>query len=118
MPRLVFLDSAKRDLAGIAAYIERESKDRERAEAFIGKLITHCEKLASRSIAMGRLRPELRPAYRSAIFGNYVIFFTYESEGSGPRDVFKIIHVLWGARDLDAYFRERLDEANDEDDRL
>lgn len=109
MPRLVFLDSARRDLADIAAYIERESQDRERALEFVDKLVAHCEKLASLSTMMGRARPELRPAFRSVTFGNYVIFLTYESEGVGPRDVLKIIHVLWGARDLDAYFRDLLD---------
>jgi toxin ParE1/3/4 len=105
VPRLVFLDSARRDLAEIAAFIERESMDRARADDFIDKIIAHCQKLASRTAAMGRARPELRAAYRSATFGNYVIFLTYASEGTGPRDVMKIVHVLWGARDLDAYFR-------------
>lgn len=62
---------------------------------------------------MGRPRPELRAAYRSVTFGNYVIFFTYESEGTGPRDVLKIVHILWGARDLAAYF---LEHSSDEDD--
>ena len=110
MPRLVFLDSAKRDLADIASYIERESMDRERAEAFIDKLVSHCQRLASRTVAMGRARPELRPEYRSATFGNYVVFLTYASEGTGSRDVMKIVHVLWGARDLDAYFRDYSDD--------
>ncbi len=109
MPRLVFLDSAKRDLAEIAAYVERESLDRERSIEFVDKLVAHCEKLASLSAMMGRARPELRPTYRSVTIGNYVIFLTYESEGVGPRDVMKVIHVLWGARDLDAYLRDLLD---------
>jgi toxin ParE1/3/4 len=106
MPRLVFLDSAKCDLAEIASYIERESMDRERAEVFVDKLITHCQMLASRPVVMGRVRPELRAEYRSVTFGNYVIFLTYTSDGTSPRDVMKVVHVLWGARDLDAYFRD------------
>ena len=106
MPRLVIVDSAKRDLAEIAAYIEQKSRDRDTALAFIDKLLVHCQGLASLSVAMGRARPELRPEYRSATFGNYVIFFMYASEGAGPRDVMKVVHVLWGARDLDAYFRD------------
>ena len=110
VPRLVFLDSAKRDLADIAARIERESMSRATAETFIDKLTAYCQRLASLSSLMGRARPELRTAYRSVTFGNYVIFLTYESEDSGPRDVLKIVHVLWGARDLDAYFIEHPDD--------
>ena len=98
MPRLVFLDRAKRDLAEIAARIERDSMSRATADAFIDKLIAYCQRLAALPNLMGGARPELRTTYRSATFGNYVIFLTYESEGSGPRDVLKIAHVLWGAR--------------------
>ena len=113
MPRLVFLDSAKRDLADIAARIERTSSSRPTADAFIDKLIAYCQRLAGRSAPMGRARPELRTVYRSVTFGNYVIFLTYASEGTSPRAVLKIVHVLWGARDLDAYFIERPDDEVD-----
>ena len=104
MPRLIFLDSAKRDLADIAARIERDSMSRATADAFVDKLIAYCQRHAARPNLMGRARPELRPAYRSVTFGNYVIFLTYDSEGSGSRDILKIVHILRGARDLDAYF--------------
>ena len=110
VPRLVFLDSAGRDIADIAARIERDSMSRATADIFINKLVAYCQRLSERPILMGRARPELRTAYRSATFGNYVIFLSYDSEGNGPRDVLKIVHVLWGARDLDAYFIEHPDD--------
>jgi toxin ParE1/3/4 len=110
MPRLVFLDRAKHDLANIAARIERDSMSRTTADLFVDKLLAYCQRLAASPILMGRARPELRTTYRSVTFGNYVIFLTYESEGIGPRDVLSIVHVLWGARDLDAYFNEHPDD--------
>jgi toxin ParE1/3/4 len=115
VPRLVFLDSAKRDLAGIAARIERDSMSRETADTFIDKITAYCQRLAGLPGLMGRARPDLRVIYRSVTFGNYVIFLTYESDGIGPRDVMKIVHILWGARDLDAYFDGNPGEADDVD---
>ena len=76
------------------------------AEAFVDKIIGHCRKLASYPQAMGRPRPELRSEYRSVPFGRYVIFLRYVSEGTTPRDVMQVVHILHGARDLDAYFRD------------
>lgn len=107
VPRLVFLDSAKLDLSDIAERIERESANREVAEAFVDKLIAHCSRLASLPHYMGRARHDLGTPYRSITFGNYVIFLLYENEGKGPLDVVKVVHVLWGARDLEAFFDER-----------
>ena len=104
MPRLVYRAAARRDIADIAAYIERESQSRAVAEAFIEKITDYCERLATPSTMMGRPRPELRPQYRSVTFGNYVIFLRYSDE-AGPRNHLYIIHILHGARDLDAYFR-------------
>jgi plasmid stabilization system protein ParE len=41
--RLVYRAAALRDLAEIAAYIERKSSSREVVEAFIDKLTSYCE---------------------------------------------------------------------------
>jgi toxin ParE1/3/4 len=84
VPRLVYRAAAQRDIAEIAAYIERESQDRGVAEAFIEKLTAYCERLARLPGLLGRPRPELGRDYRSTTFGNYVIFFRYADEGS-PR---------------------------------
>lgn len=105
MPRLVFRAAALRDLAQIASYIESESGSRETAEAFVGKLIDHCEQIALRPQLMGRPRPELRADYRSLTFGNYVIFIRYADE-EGPRSHLYVGNVVHGRRDLDAYFSD------------
>jgi toxin ParE1/3/4 len=103
VPRLVYREAARRGIAEIAAFIEQESQDRAVAEAFVEKLTGYCEHLARLPGLLGRPRPELGPGYRSATFGNYVIFLRYSDEES-PRSHLYIVHVLDGARDIDAYF--------------
>lgn len=56
-----------------------------------------CRHLASLSGKLGRKRPELRPGIRLA-YGNYVIFFRYRD------DLFEVVSILDGRRDLDAHF--------------
>jgi len=80
--RLVYRAAARRAIAEIAAYIERES--RTVADEFIDKLTDYCERLARLPGMMGRPRPELGHDVRSATFGNYVIFLRYADE-DGPR---------------------------------
>lgn len=96
MPRLVYRTAALRDLANIAASIERKSGNRATADAFIDKLTAHCEHLATLPALIGRPRPELRPYYRSATFGNYVIFLRYTDE-DGPRSHLYVINIIQGA---------------------
>jgi toxin ParE1/3/4 len=90
-------------LDATSAFIEQESQDRAVAEAFVDKLTGYCEHLARLPGLLGRPRPELGPDYRSTTFGNYVIFLRYADEES-PRSHLYIVHVLHGARDIDAYF--------------
>jgi toxin ParE1/3/4 len=111
VPRLQYRAAARRDIAEIAAYIEQESQSRAAADAFVQSITAHCEHLATLSSMIGRPRPELRPGFRSIIFGNYVIFIRYGNE-DGPRSHLYIIRILHGARDLDAYFN---DAPSDED---
>lgn len=111
MPRLQYRAAARRDIAEIAAYIEQESQSRAAADTFVQGITAHCEHLATLSSMIGRQRPELRPGYRSVIFGNYVIFIRYGNE-DGPRSHLYIIRILHGARDLDAYFKEAPDDEN------
>ena len=103
MPRLIYRTAALRDLAGIAAFIERESGSRDAAEAFINRLSDYCEKLATLPGLMGRERNELRAGIRSTTFGNYVIFMRYLDQTS-PRSHPAIVNVIHGACDMDAYF--------------
>ena len=104
MARLAILDSAKRDVADIAAYIEGESGSRITADTFVDKLLANCLRLAALPLAVGRARPEIAPDYRSMIFGSYVVFFRYLYDENGERIMLQVVHVLHGARDLEAYF--------------
>ena len=63
---------------------------------------------------IGRPRSKLGPGYRSVTFGSYVIFLRYGND-DGPRSHLYIIHILHGARDLDAYFRASSDNGDNED---
>ena len=102
MPSIIYLSSARRDLAQIAESIEDTSQSRDTAVAFIKKLMAHCERFAKLPGLFGQARPELRPEYRSVTFGNYVIFFRYIG-GESSRENVEIFHVVHGARDLEAF---------------
>jgi plasmid stabilization system protein ParE len=93
MPRLNFLDSAKRDIAAIAAYIEDESGDRRVADKVAEDLVIHCRRIASLESTMGRPREELRQ-------GNL-------------RDQLIVIHVMRATRDIEAYFTAHPDDEID-----
>lgn len=109
MPRLVYRTNALRDLADIAAYIERESASRAAADSFIEKITGYCEHIATLPGMMGRPRPELRPDYRSITFGSYVIFLRYADEDT-PRSHLYVVNVIHGRRDIDAFFAARTDD--------
>lgn len=108
MPKLVFRSAALRDLAEIASHIEHES-DRETAISFTDRIVSHCEKIAGLPARVGRPRPELGEDYRSKPFGNYVIFFRYADE-DGQRSHLYVVAAVHGARDIEAYFRDRSEE--------
>ena len=104
MPRLVYLDSALRDLAGIGADIEDFTGSRESALASVARLTAHCERIAALPGLLGRRRPELRSDCRSIAAGSYLIFFRYLDEDEA-RSTLEVIHLLHGARDLRSFFR-------------
>ncbi len=103
MPRIVYLTSALRDLAKIANDIATASQSLEIALTFTDKLTDYCGHLAELPGLLGRARHELRSEYRSATFGSYVIFFRYV-DTEAPREAMEIIHILHGARDMEAFF--------------
>lgn len=103
MPTLRFRAAALRDVAEIAEHIGRESGDRATGEAFVRRLVAHCERIAALGQEMGRPRDELRKGYRSITYGSYVIFFRYAEE-DGPRSHLYVGNVIHGRRDLDAFF--------------
>jgi plasmid stabilization system protein ParE len=109
VPRLIYREAARRDIAEIGAFIEQESQDRAVAEAFVDKLTGYCEHLARLPGLLGRPRPEVGPGYRRTTFGKYIICLRYADEES-PRSHLYIVHVLHGARDMDAYFGQYSDD--------
>ncbi|EQB16946.1 type II toxin-antitoxin system RelE/ParE family toxin [Sphingobium lactosutens] len=98
MRRLVYLASARNDLADILRYIARESASLAVASTFIGKLEDRCEKLATLPGTLGTARPELRPDIRSVPHQGYVIFFRYTG------DRLEIVNVLSAQRDVERHF--------------
>jgi toxin ParE1/3/4 len=102
--RLRFLDSAEGDLLNILDYITEANSDATIAREFTGALRAQCAKLASLSSTMGRPRSELRPDLRSFPFRGYVIFFRYIG------DVFEVVNILEGHRDMNAFFAGDSDE--------
>jgi plasmid stabilization system protein ParE len=96
--RLVYLTSARSDLADILREIARESGSVAVGEAFAEKLIARCEHLASLPGILGTYRPELCPDIRSLPHRGYVIFFRYKGERV------EIVNILNGRRDIDHHF--------------
>lgn len=103
MPRLIYLAAARRDIAEIAAYIERESGRGAAADSFIDKITDYCQRVSQLPGLLGRARPEFGRDYRSVTYGSYVIFMRYADE-DGPRSHLYVVHIIHAARDLDAYF--------------
>lgn len=103
MHRLVYLDSAQRDLANIQRDVTKESGSRYVGDAFVMKLAKRCEKLASLPGTLGSPRPELRSDIRSVSHRGYVIFFRCEG------DAIPIINVLGAHRDSESHFSARDD---------
>jgi toxin ParE1/3/4 len=113
MPRLHFLDSAKRDIAEIAAYIQDESGDRRAADVVAEKLIAHCRRVALLGSMIGRPRDELRQGMRSFVSGNFIVFFRYVGLGTNPRERLIVVHVMRAARDIGAHFSDHTDDEID-----
>ncbi|MEJ1161060.1 type II toxin-antitoxin system RelE/ParE family toxin [Prosthecomicrobium sp. N25] len=91
---VAFRTAARRDLRDIARYIARESGSRATAEAFVGRLIGHCFRLARLEATAGRIRADIGPEYRSTPFGRYVIIFRYDGS------TFLVVAILSAYRDL------------------
>lgn len=103
MRRLRYLDSAKADLLDIFDYIARESGEAIVARRFVDLLRARCRYLAELPEQMGRPRPELRHDIRSSVYRGYVVFFRYVD------DVFEVIDIVEGHRDVEHHF----DDGND-----
>jgi len=99
--KLVYLAAARRDFAEILAFITKESGSLTVGRAFVNALRGKCGNLAALPGTLGRHRPELRADLRSFPFKGYVIFFRYRG------DIFEVVNVLEGHRDILGYFQDR-----------
>ncbi len=96
--RLSLTDAALDDLCDIAEYIADRSGSNEIADAFLDRLIGHCEKLAGLPGTLGTARPELGAELRSEPLGKYICFFRYREA------LFEVVGVVRGSRDLARLF--------------
>ena len=90
--------------------IEESSGSREAALDLAAKLTLDCERTAALPGLLGRSRQDLLPDCPSLVLGRYLIFVRYIDD-VGQRDFMEVIHVLWGSRDVDAFFRRAYGEA-------
>lgn len=100
-PRLVIRPDVVGDTEGIAGYLAQQSIDV--AERFLDACRADFQRLAEMPGA-GRIREFLNPktanirSWPIGGFRNYLIFYRPIEDGV------EILHVLHGARDLDAFF--------------
>jgi toxin ParE1/3/4 len=99
MPALRFTDAALDDITAIASYVADISGSILTGERLANQLFDRCDYLAALPGTIGRARPELRADMRSSVYKSYVIFFRYEG------DLFEVVNVLEGHRDIDAFYR-------------
>ena len=100
MRQLVYLASARRDLSDILFYVAQTSGSVVVARRFVDILMQQCRKMASLPTVLGRLRPEIRHDIRSFTFRSYLILFRYAD------DVFEVVNILEGHRDIRSAFRD------------
>lgn len=99
--RIIITPLAEQDIESIGDYIARD--DPVRAVAFVREIRAQCERIARNPLGY-RQRDELGDGIRSCAHGNYVLFFTSES------DALRIVRVLHGARDLAVQFNRSNDD--------
>lgn len=102
MPRVRFTRPAINDLAEIGAHIARDNE--HIAREFVARIKGKCYSIAETPL-IGRQREDFGAGIRSFPFGNYVIFYRPMTFGIA------VVHVLHGARDLEAAFRREEDES-------
>ena len=68
---------------------------------FVATLRRKCRMLAALPGQMGRPRPEFGDGIRSFAYHGYVIIFRYSD------NVFEVLHILEGHRDIDAHFNNQ-----------
>lgn len=99
--RLRYSASARKSLDELADYLATASGGSLAAKDFLKRLRQKARHLASLPGTLGRARPELRLDLRSFAFKGYIIFFRYVGD-----DIFEIVDVIDGRRDIDSLFSE------------
>jgi len=102
MSRYHLTRKALADLREIRAHIT-EHGTTTAAIRWIQALRRKCQSIAD-TPGMGRLQDDLDPGLRSVAVGNHIVFYREER---GRAD---IVHVLYGARDIERLFREERSE--------
>jgi len=92
--RVVVTAAAKADLLAIRSFIEAHKP--ERAVSFTEELLDRCEALADNPRAYALVARYERFGIRRCVQGNYLIFYRLQQE------VIEVIHILQGARDMEA----------------
>ena len=100
MREVVLLEDALNDLSDILDYVTRTSGSLTVGRRLVSDIRGRITYLASLPGTLGRDRSELIPNLRSAVHKNYVIFFRYRA------DLFEVVNILEGHRDLDAFFAD------------
>jgi addiction module RelE/StbE family toxin len=92
--RVVITAAAKADLLAIRRYIEADNPTR--AVSFVEELLNRCLALADTPRAYPLVPRYERFGIRRCVHGNYLIFYRLQPEQ------IEVIHVLQGARDIEA----------------
>jgi addiction module RelE/StbE family toxin len=92
--KVVITAAAKADLLAIRRYIETDNPTR--AVSFVEELLDRCLALADTPRAYPLVPRYERFEIRRCVQGNYLIFYRLQPEQ------IEIIHVLQGARDIEA----------------
>jgi len=92
--KVVITAAAKADLLAIRRYIEADNPTR--AVSFVEELLDRCLALADTPRAYPLVPRYERYGIRRCVHGNYLIFYRLQPEQ------IEVIHVLQGARDIEA----------------
>jgi toxin ParE1/3/4 len=95
--RCVFSPLAEADMEEIGDYIAQDNPSR--AISFIREIRMKCTKIKDQPLA-SPLRPNLGEGIRMAVFGKYLIFYSFDEM------VVRIERILHGARDISELFDE------------
>jgi toxin ParE1/3/4 len=92
--KVVITAAAKADLLAIRRYIEADNPNR--AVSFVEELLDRCLALADTPRTYPLVPRYERYGIRRCVHGNYLIFYRLQPEQ------IEVIHVLQGARDIEA----------------